>query len=344
VQNGKAPNTWFYSWDAGLVHYVAMSTEIPFGISGDGSDLQAAQYEWIANDLKQANLNRENVPWLVVHGHRSIYCSCDGDCDASATTLRDGPFFTETNQNRTWSYEDLFFQHGVDLFINGHEHDYERNYPTYRSHSDLSNVDPKATVYIVTGAAGCDELHEPFTRAQPPRSAFRSNNFGYSQMLIHNDTHLQFQQIMTDPTFFGPSDYGRVIDDVFIVQHDHGPFNISLAPSTKTKDEDKVADVPSISRDHWAHLLSEEFGKEYTVTEENTQELIARWRLKNQGKEGLWKAKEDALKASFEETGVWKGKWEDVRMDGSSDGATFGTTKPELIPGIGDPRLMKKKK
>ena len=204
VVGGEAPNTWFYSWDAGLVHYVAMSTEIVFGISGDGPDLQGAQYEWIAKDLKRANQNRDNVPWVVVHGHRSVYCSCDGDCDESAQDLRDGPFFNKTNgKNRTWSYEDLFFDHGVDLFINGHEHDYERNYPTYRSHSDLSNMNPKATVYVVTGAAGCDELHEPFTRPQPPRSAFRSNNFGYSQMIVHNDTHLQFQQIMTDPTFFG---------------------------------------------------------------------------------------------------------------------------------------------
>ena len=48
VENGKAPNTWYYSWNAGLVHYVAMSTEIPFGISGNGPDLQGAQYEWVS--------------------------------------------------------------------------------------------------------------------------------------------------------------------------------------------------------------------------------------------------------------------------------------------------------
>ena len=68
-------------------------------------------------DLKLANANRRKVPWVVVHGHRSIYCSCDGDCDSSATTLRDGPY-----GNGTLGYEDLFFTHGVDLFINGHEH------------------------------------------------------------------------------------------------------------------------------------------------------------------------------------------------------------------------------
>lgn len=50
-------------------------------------------------------------------------------------------------------------------------------------------------VFIVTGAAGCDELHEPFTRPQPARSAFRSNNFGYSQLIVHNHSHLQWQQV-----------------------------------------------------------------------------------------------------------------------------------------------------
>lgn len=167
-----------------------MSTEIPFGVSGDGPDLRLAQYAWLEADLRRANANRHRVPWVIVHGHRSVYCSCDDDCDESASILRDGPW-----GNGTLGYEDLFFAAGVDLFINGHEHDYERNWPTYKGNSHQSNVDPKSTVYLVTGAAGCQELHEPFTRPQPARSAFRSNNFGYSVMTIHNSTHLQIQQV-----------------------------------------------------------------------------------------------------------------------------------------------------
>jgi len=45
----------------------------------------------------------------VVHGHRSIYCSCDGDCDAGALIIRDGP----------WGLEKVFMEYGVDLFLNG---------------------------------------------------------------------------------------------------------------------------------------------------------------------------------------------------------------------------------
>jgi acid phosphatase type 7 len=31
--NGEAPNNWFFSWDAGLVHYISISTEIQGGTS-----------------------------------------------------------------------------------------------------------------------------------------------------------------------------------------------------------------------------------------------------------------------------------------------------------------------
>ena len=36
--------------------------------------------------------------------------------------------------------EKTLFDGGVDLFLNGHEHNYERNWPTYRGKSTQSNV------------------------------------------------------------------------------------------------------------------------------------------------------------------------------------------------------------
>ena len=32
----------------------------------------ATQFEWLKKDLAAANANRDMVPWVVVHGHRSI--------------------------------------------------------------------------------------------------------------------------------------------------------------------------------------------------------------------------------------------------------------------------------
>eukprot|EP01047_Picozoa_sp_COSAG01_P055231 COSAG01_NODE_6125_length_3838_cov_1.407328_3_plen_147_part_00 len=88
----------------------------------------------------------------MAHGHQSVYCSTADDSDCNL------PF------SPAWSFrqflEPIFHEFGVDIWINGHEHSYERSYPVYKSKSDRSNVAPKATIYIVTGAAGCSEMHE----------------------------------------------------------------------------------------------------------------------------------------------------------------------------------------
>jgi hypothetical protein len=303
TQNGVAPNNWWYSWDDGLVHYVAISTEVYFGIGPAGG--MQAQYEWLQKDLAKANANRANVPWIAVHGHRSIYCSCDGDCDSSSWILRQGE----------WGLEDLLFKQGVDLFLNGHEHNYERNWPTYHNATDQSNVEPKAPIYIVTGAAGCEELHEPFTRPQPPRSAFRSNNFGYSRMIVHNHTHLRWQQVITDPGdatgrpfFTGVEPYGTVIDDTWIVQSSHGPFDRAEAPK-------EVGEPIGVSLDHWEPRLREDIGRNDTL---QTVELIANFRARFG--QGQWLRKELKELDQFRKAFGKAARWEDVSPDGSSDG------------------------
>ena len=101
---GGLPNTMYFSFNTGLVHWVAVSTEAYFFYAG-----QAAQYAWLEADL--AAVNRTATPWVIVYGHRSIYCSCDSDCDADAQAVRDG----------AQGLEALFMHHGVDLWINGHE-------------------------------------------------------------------------------------------------------------------------------------------------------------------------------------------------------------------------------
>ena len=109
--NGLSRNNWWYSWNAGLVHYVAISTELYFGVGP--SDACSQQFAFLKADLAKANRNRDKQPWIVVHGHRSIYCSCDGDCDGSATTVRDGI------PGKCGGLEELIFKNGVDFFLNG---------------------------------------------------------------------------------------------------------------------------------------------------------------------------------------------------------------------------------
>ena len=68
-------------------------------------------------------------------------------------------------------------------------------------------------------------------------------------MTIYNHTHIQWQQIMTDPSFFGPDKYGVIIDDAFVVQHTHGPFSLEDAPTSYEGEG-----VVGKSIDHWNGL------------------------------------------------------------------------------------------
>jgi phosphodiesterase/alkaline phosphatase D-like protein len=49
-----------------MVHFIMISTEhdlIPY----------SRQYEWLQQDLK--NINRSKTPWVILGGHRPMYCS-----------------------------------------------------------------------------------------------------------------------------------------------------------------------------------------------------------------------------------------------------------------------------
>ena len=55
--------------------------------------------------------------------------------------------------------EDLFFDNGVDLIIEAHEHSYERFWPMHRGHVTAKNYEnPTAPVHIISGAAGCNDF------------------------------------------------------------------------------------------------------------------------------------------------------------------------------------------
>eukprot|EP01060_Flectonema_neradi_P029793 TRINITY_DN41_c0_g1_i2.p1 TRINITY_DN41_c0_g1~~TRINITY_DN41_c0_g1_i2.p1 ORF type:complete len:536 (+),score=134.08 TRINITY_DN41_c0_g1_i2:49-1656(+) len=233
-KNGETTNTMYFSWDHALVHYISISTELWHGV-GDGKVTKETLLTWLKDDLIKANKNRDAFPWIVVHGHRPLYSSSVSGYDHEVRA----------------ALEDLFFQYGVDFSVNGHQHDYERSFPTYKDKSQTNFTNPTATIYVVTGAAGSHEMHTPFDIKQPSWSAFRSDTFGYSRMIVHNASHIHWQQVQTDPADFPQSDYGRVIDDIWIVQNSHGPFNPANAPTEipETCDECKTVD-------HFAPLLN----------------------------------------------------------------------------------------
>jgi len=108
-------NERWYSFDYGNAHFMALQVD-GYAEYASGSE----QYAWLENDL----VNSDRA-WKIVFFHIPPYSSGRHGSDIS---VRDelGP---------------LFAQHGVDLVLNGHDHDYER--------SVVSDV-----VYIVTGGGG----------------------------------------------------------------------------------------------------------------------------------------------------------------------------------------------
>ncbi|KAJ8575152.1 hypothetical protein ON010_g4057 [Phytophthora cinnamomi] len=213
----EVPNNWFYSFDAGLVHFTIISTEIYFSKTLDvDGDIIARQEAWLEQDLAKANANRDKTPWLVVIGHRPMYCTSDNtNCGDKAAMLRD-------------KLEDKFFMHGVDLYLCGHQHNYERAFDVYKSQTWKRTHNMRATTHILTGASGqylTSIMRKAFERPAEVWDAFRNSIFGYSRMQVMNATHLHWQQVEADPE--NPAArglYGQVVDDVWLVQEQHGSF------------------------------------------------------------------------------------------------------------------------
>ncbi|KAJ0407415.1 hypothetical protein ATCC90586_003825 [Pythium insidiosum] len=212
---GEAPNNWFYSFEVGIVHFAVISTEIYFKKTLEPGIVER-QERWLRDDLAKANANRAVTPWVIVIGHRPMYCTSDeSNCGRNAAKLRE-------------RLESVFFDNGVDLYICGHQHNYERAFDIYQSRTWKRTTNMRATTHILTGASGQYKLsimRKAFEKDRAEWDAFRNSIFGYSRLQIHNETHIHWQQVLSDPE--NPAAhglYGQVVDDVWLVQHHHGSF------------------------------------------------------------------------------------------------------------------------
>ena len=244
----------FYSYDAGLVHFVSYNTETYFNMtgqgasSGDGNDCVKAQYNWMRDDL--AAVNRESTPWIVAYGHRPMYCNvpahnattnttgCDGEQEQSRNGATGLPGSTSGAEpgSSDFAIEDLLFEYGVDLAFYGHVHDYTRYLPAYNDSvtddysSDLSNyTNPSATVHFTVGGAGNPEMTDSPTGCSyydgtgwAPWAAVTAGPYGsctdvnFGRAVVYNASHLHYQQVSVTSR--------GVIDDLWIVQERHGSF------------------------------------------------------------------------------------------------------------------------
>lgn len=92
----------YFSFDYGVVHYIMIDTETYF-YSDDDDWVKGGQLNWLEEDLYKANQNRDNVPWIVVMGHKPFYCSVDWRLPNPIPDLLD----YEVN----WLERDLWIEH-----------------------------------------------------------------------------------------------------------------------------------------------------------------------------------------------------------------------------------------
>jgi len=206
--SGSDNNLW-YSWNEGLTHFIAIDTEV-YAYSTDAGQIER-QINWLTQDLIEANRVRDKYPWIVMFGHK-------------------GYWMDKVN----WTdFERLSNEYGVDLYLCGHQHNYQRLYPSYgkqvQKMSSNIYVDPKYMVTIVSGSPGCPEyISKGGAPADTVANAFFT--YGYGHMKIVNSTHLYWRWEMTSEAKMNlQNEVGSIHldeadwkDDMWLIQTHHG--------------------------------------------------------------------------------------------------------------------------
>ncbi|KAK9452081.1 Metallo-dependent phosphatase-like protein [Limtongia smithiae] len=226
TESGGVGNFW-YSFDHGMVHYVAINTETDLGNgligeddidgpedmdSGPFGSYQNEQIDWLEKDL--AAVNRSLTPWIIVMGHRPWYASAS---NVSSTIC----------WNCKKAFEPLLLKYNVDMVFYGHIHMYERNAPVANGIADPNELNnPSAPWYILNGCGGHYHGLSSYTLPLNPYSRYLQNDtFGWSKLTFHNCTHVTHE--------FIASANGSVLDSATLYKdHQCGVIYPSLNSSS----------------------------------------------------------------------------------------------------------------
>lgn len=166
-------NKIYYSFDFRHVHFIVMSTLSDFVVTSD-------QYKFIEKDLQKASAN-DNIDWIVVTNY--------------------GPFYTSPSAHPAKNdirniYHPLFDKYGVDLVLQGHNHNYQRTYPvTFNPSKGSAPIvtnhfttgyqgSKDGVVYAIVGTAG--EGFHPLQGRQPYVAIQFEGKFGFLNIEISN--------------------------------------------------------------------------------------------------------------------------------------------------------------
>lgn len=208
----KRINNHFYSIDIGPAHIVQFSTEYYYYTEYGWKQIER-QYRWLEEDLRKANENRQKRPWIIVMGHRPLYCLKIGDrsCDTETmerSDIRQGiNMYDDLDNEIQYGLEELFYKYRVDLQFYGHEHFYARLLPIYnyeiKSGDNPENPydHPKGPIHITTGSAGNKERHPSFNTLED-WVAEHFYDYGYTRLTFKDKYHIELEQISDDQVCF----------------------------------------------------------------------------------------------------------------------------------------------
>ncbi|KAI1288680.1 acid phosphatase [Xylaria venustula] len=221
--NGGRGNFW-YSFDYGLAHFISFNGETdyayspewpfirdnkgkpgvpiesdtyptdsgPFGYITNNEWSNNAAYEqinWIKADL--AKVDRKKTPWVFAMSHRPMYST---EVSSYETYMRN-------------AFEEIFIEGGVDAYIAGHIHWYERLWPISPGQIiDKSSVVGNNTYYtnpgksmthLINGAAGNIESHSTLNGAPISNvtNVLDYLHYGYGQLNVINSTAVKWSYI-----------------------------------------------------------------------------------------------------------------------------------------------------
>lgn len=183
----------FYSFNNGNIHFLIMSTEIPY-------ELGSEQYEFVKSDLENASTN-STIDWIITAYHQPAYIS-QNDCKGCSprVTLRE-------------LYHPLFDKYNVDLVLQAHNHNYERSYPILYNSMDSENplivnsnknsynydTDNSHGVIFATVGTGGGELNN--FEVKVPYVVTQHRGFGFLNIeLTNNGTRLNSTFYANDGT------------------------------------------------------------------------------------------------------------------------------------------------
>ena len=151
------PKKGYYSYNLGAWHIIVLNSECD---QVGGCDANSLQGRWLQQDLSASSATCQLAYW-----HKPLFSS-------------GGKHGSDPMMKPLW---DTLYKSGVDVVINGHDHDYERFAP---QNPDGKSDKDRGIREFVVGSGGKDS-HRPFGAPKPNSEARNDDSFGVLKLTLH---------------------------------------------------------------------------------------------------------------------------------------------------------------